>query len=276
MASKGARLNATTKPFSSPAPGSRGHQNGPFHDHTYEAEKVGKLRLSDSNTKPHQNSGYSNGPKQGEQKTSREERQGGDLSGKKNKQRGRHSRRGALVADLKQRVDALVSEAGYELVARQVASHAPRFATRPNSKPELSVIQGRRGSSIAPPLPRKAPKKYSERRDKSESAIDFVRRVYKAWVKPKTPQEIAALARAYGADTCVLHRGILRQLDEKADTAIENWTMYNGDLPPALFLPTKGFVERAIIQFAPDVALSSPRLARRAADAARKAEAATL
>ena len=126
--------------------------------------------------------------------------------------------------------------------------------------------------------PRQAPEKYADRSNKSEAVMVFLRRVYGGLIRPKTPQEIASLARAFGPikfaldepEDCILHRSNLRRMDSGADAAIEQWIACKKAWPDDIYLPSKASVKDAIIRFAPEIAVSSPRLARRSADLTRK------
>jgi hypothetical protein len=70
-------------------------------------------------------------------------------------------------------------------------------------------------------MPTKAPTRWLDRKDRSETPIDFIRREYAEW-----------LGRG-------LSRPHIRQLDKSLYAALTNWISENGELPSDFDLPTK-------------------------------------
>jgi hypothetical protein len=76
------------------------------------------------------------------------------------------------------------------------------------------------GEASHPPLPSKPPLKWLEREDKKESPVDFIKRVYAAWIG----------------------RGLTRaslRMDPPLYSALGVWIHHNGSLPADLDLPTR-------------------------------------
>lgn len=75
-------------------------------------------------------------------------------------------------------------------------------------------------SLMRPPLPETAPKEYSKRKDRSESPVDFIRRVYATWLATGIP------------------RPHLKKIDGKLYVGLQNWLRQN-ELPSDVNLPKR-------------------------------------
>lgn len=85
-----------------------------------------------------------------------------------------------------------------------------------------------------PTFPDIAPEAYIDRRDKDETPVSFIRRVYGAWLR---------------ADGFGLTRADIRKLDQKLYMALSNWLRHDA-LPPDCPLPTKTEAAERIISYA--------------------------
>lgn len=69
--------------------------------------------------------------------------------------------------------------------------------------------------------PSKAPAKWSERKNKDESPIEFIKREYGPWIEQKS-----------------ISRADIRRLDRQLYVALYNWMSKHGDISSMLDLPT--------------------------------------